>query len=466
MKASFCRPPSPPCEPICSSNGATSPASGSNMLTITRSPHSAMASTRRSPSAAVVPNDARGSIPSSRPSVRSVLPPPPKTTGPRPVTRTMTSPMPGCRTSPSTRPGYAASIVSLIARPGLGHNDEAIRPRRVHAGHLDDPDDLVDSTYRVARLDALGSGVVRDLVVIDEVDVDRGRVSPHLLDDKRGAQMAQQHVRRRARKRIGKGARPRWFGPRRSTRLNELFDYLADRQQRPTHVAVRADEEPVEHVAAADLLRGIVERRRRQEASWCVAGEKIPDRSAALREQAISIRDPPLDLASVFGVVRHHETLRFLVPPAKARNAVAVAVKDARLARRGLRRQERRPAIERHTVRAQPSGEIRHASGIQLLLEDRVGEPVDLDEDDARLFAHVALPVPRRELADKCAEERPVITGREHGSQERVPDRKEHRADDRIDRPVEHHPPRARHEPEREGLHEDRCDRRDGDRDL
>ena len=59
-----------------------------------------------------------------------------------------------------------------------------------------------------------------------------------------------------------------------------------------------------------------------------------------------------------------------------------------------------------------------------------------------------------------------VITGREHGRQERVPDRKEHRADDRIDRPVEHHPPRARDEPEREGLHEDRRDRRDGDRDL
>ena len=93
-------------------------------------------------------------------------------------------------------------------------------------------------------------------------------------------------------------------------------------------------------------------------------------------------------------------------------------------------------------------------------------EPVDLDEDNARLFGHVALPVPCRELADERAEERPVITGREHGRQERVPDRKEHRADDRIDRPVEHHPPRARHEPEREGLHEDRRDRRDGDRDL
>src|SRR6266566_4814418 len=304
MKASFCRPPSPPCEPICSSNGATSPESGSNTLTITRSPHSAMASTRRSPSAAVGPNDASGSLPSTRPSVRSVLPPAPRTTGPRPVVRTMTSPMPGCRTSPSTRPGYAASIVSLVARHGrecdlrevprrgdddvrrllgvvrstgtaperrarhrtrhtvnarrfrqeraepppmldvcgralhlgvlagevlderferlaialrehragtlpmVGEHDKAIQPRRVHGGHLDDPDDLVEATYRVARLDTLGTGVVRDLVVVDEVDIDRGRVSPHLLDHERGAQMAQQHVRRRARERIGKATRP------------------------------------------------------------------------------------------------------------------------------------------------------------------------------------------------------------------------------------------------------------------
>ena len=94
------------------------------------------------------------------------------------------------------------------ALPVVGEDDEAVRPRRVHRGHLDDPDDLVHARDRVTGLDALGSGVVRDLVVIDKVDIDRGRVSPHLLDHERGAEMSQQHVRRRARERIGKGARP------------------------------------------------------------------------------------------------------------------------------------------------------------------------------------------------------------------------------------------------------------------
>src|SRR5439155_6885826 len=44
MKASLCRPPSPPCEPICSSNGPPSPASRSQRPTPTRSPHPARAS--------------------------------------------------------------------------------------------------------------------------------------------------------------------------------------------------------------------------------------------------------------------------------------------------------------------------------------------------------------------------------------------------------------------------------------
>src|SRR5204862_4722244 len=155
---------------------------------------------------------------------------------------------------------------------------------------------------------------------------------------------------------------------------------LADRQQRPTHVAVRADEEPVEDVAPADLLRRIVERRRGQEAPGSVAGEEVTDRGAALREQPVAVRDPSLDLASVFGMVRHHEALRLLIPPAEAGNVVVVAMQHTRLARRGLGWQERLPPIERHTARAQPSRESRDAPGAELLVEDRVSESVDLDE--------------------------------------------------------------------------------------
>jgi len=54
----------------------------------------------------------------------------------------------------------------------IGEHDEAIGPRCVGGGLLDDPDDLVEACDGVARLNAVRSGVVGDLVVVDEVGVD------------------------------------------------------------------------------------------------------------------------------------------------------------------------------------------------------------------------------------------------------------------------------------------------------
>src|SRR2546425_12314402 len=135
-------------------------------------------------------------------------------------------------------------------------------------------------------------------------------------------------------------------------------------------------------------------------------------------------------------MVRHHESLRLLVPPAKAGNAVVVSMEHARLARRSLRREQRFPAIENHTARANPSREIRRLSRLEVVLEERMRESIDLDEDDARLLARISLPVASRELADERAEERIVIAGREPRGQERIPDREDHRTDERIHRSV------------------------------
>src|SRR5207247_6545679 len=108
----------------------------------------------------------------------------------------------------------------------------------------------------------------------------------------------------------------------------------------PPDIAVWADEEPVEDVTAADLLCRIVERRRGQKASRRVARQKISDRGATVRKQAIAVRNTPHDLSRVFGMVRHHEALGLLVPPTKAGYPVVVPVEDAGLDRRGLCRQE------------------------------------------------------------------------------------------------------------------------------
>src|SRR5437773_1375671 len=128
------------------------------------------------------------------------------------------------------------------ALPVVGQHDEAIWPRRIRSRLPYDPDDPVEARDRIARFHAIGSGVVRDLVVVGKVHIDRGGAAPHLLDDERGAEMTQDHVRRRSREGIGKGARTMRLGPCRGTGLHELLDDLADRQQRPSDVAVRTDE--------------------------------------------------------------------------------------------------------------------------------------------------------------------------------------------------------------------------------
>src|SRR2546422_11534446 len=78
--------------------------------------------------------------------------------------------------------------------------------------------------------------------------------------------------------------------------LHELFDDLADRQHGPADEAVRTDEEPIEDMAATELERGIVDRRRGQGAACRVARKQGPAGCAAGREPAVAVRDPAQDL--------------------------------------------------------------------------------------------------------------------------------------------------------------------------
>ena len=56
-------------------------------------------------------------------------------------------------------------------------------------------------------------------------------------------------------------------------------------------------------------------------------------------------------------------------------------------------RQERLPAAEPVAAGAHPAGQVRDAAGPDLAGQDRLGEPVDLDDDEARLVG--AHDVPR-----------------------------------------------------------------------
>src|SRR5882762_8861007 len=83
--------------------------------------------------------------------------------------------------------GFERLATALVeARAGalavIGQDDEPIRPRGVGGRLGDQADDLVDPGDRVAGLRAVWAGVVSDLVVVDEVDVDVRRAAIHLLD--------------------------------------------------------------------------------------------------------------------------------------------------------------------------------------------------------------------------------------------------------------------------------------------
>src|SRR5207302_9985768 len=71
----------------------------------------------------------------------------------------------------------------------IREDDETVRPRWVGSRFLDETDAAIQPRYRIARLHPGRAGVVSDLVVVDEIDVDRARSAVHLFDHQCGAQV-------------------------------------------------------------------------------------------------------------------------------------------------------------------------------------------------------------------------------------------------------------------------------------
>ena len=71
----------------------------------------------------------------------------------------------------------------------IREDNETVRPRCVGSRFLDETDDAIQPRYRIARLHPGRAGVVGDLVVVDEIDVDRARSAVHLFDHQCGAQV-------------------------------------------------------------------------------------------------------------------------------------------------------------------------------------------------------------------------------------------------------------------------------------
>ena len=116
----------------------------------------------------------------------------------------------------------------------VGQDDEAIRPRRVLGGLAQRLQLAVDAIERVERFRALGPAVVGDLVVVGVVHVDDRRAADHLLDDERGAQRPQRHVRGAAHPGVREAAVMAMEGPDARTLLAPRLDVLLDDLARGT----------------------------------------------------------------------------------------------------------------------------------------------------------------------------------------------------------------------------------------
>src|SRR2546428_2202480 len=347
--------------------------------------------------------------------------------------------------------------------PMVGEDDEAIRPRSVELRSLDDRQDVVDAAKGLARLDPIDAGVMRDLVVVDQVGIDHARAFVHLLYDERRHEMAQHDVGRGAGERI----RERACSTRRDSALapclDDLLDDLPHAEDQPPYVRVRTHEEPIEHVAPAQLTPGGLDRGGREVAARRVTRKQVAD-GRAVDEQAAAVGDAELDVVRIAGMIRYEESTAVLLEPAEAGDAVVAPVEDARLARGCLRRQQRLPRIE-HVPGGRPTRERRHEAARDRPLQQRKREPVDLDEDHAGI-ALAALLAVRRKLAYEGAEEGLVVRYREGGGEERVGHGVYDRRDDGTPRTVDGEAVRdARNGEERQRLKKQRrdADERDGD---
>ena len=225
-------------------------------------------------------------------------------------------------------------------------------------------------------------------------------------------------------------------GASRAAGLVLLLDDLAEEHGERTEIAGRAEEERHERLAVADPAALGLDGRGGQVRPRRVAGHQVADAGAVVRQQALAIRDARHDQRRVGRVARRHQVLAVAFVPAEGRDAVVVAVQDAGLAARRHRRQDRLPLRQLVAAVADHARHRVDRSGAHPAGQDRVGEPVDLDDHEARLVG-MAL----RALDEQSLDEEPVIgaaaVDAEDRGQDRVDDGVHERGDQGGPEPVD-----------------------------
>jgi hypothetical protein len=287
------------------------------------------------------------------------------------------------------RPGdelVQAVAVALLERrslrlPVVGQDHDLVGPRCVPARPGDAPELMVQLAQRLERVGTLEAGVVRDLVVARERCVDGGSATHHVGQHRLNDQIAHDDAHRGAHERVGAATVP--ARPDVATSFPEggrpLEEHLPEEQDEDAHDVEAVGEEravagvrPFLRLDPADGEDHLVRLPR----------EKVAAARAAVEQEALVARVPPLELRAVRRSRARHHRGRLLLDPPERGDVDVRAEQDARLARAGLRGEVGLPGAQGIPVLAQPAGHVRRVAVAQCTSQDRERESVDLEEDD------------------------------------------------------------------------------------
>ncbi len=253
------------------------------------------------------------------------------------------------------------------------------------------PADLpVDRAQHGQRVEPLDAGVVRDLVVAQQVDVHAGPAGQHVLEHRGDHDVPGDHRGRRAQERVeaaavhpGHHAGPALPGGRGDLpdHVDQVADAGAQRVGRVGEVGDVAGGEAVPGPAAAPLRAGQQRQRAHGQADVRgVPGEQVAVPGAVHGEQPAPVGVGALQVGGVLRVAADHHVVAVLLVEAVAEDAGVVAVQDAADAGAGLRAPVGVPVGEPVAAGGQPGGEGGHVAVPHRAPGDVVAQAVDLQE--------------------------------------------------------------------------------------
>ena len=312
----------------------------------------------------------------------------------------------------------------------VGEDHDPVRPGPVLGRVLDPREHRVEASQDPVRRRPVDAGVMSHLVVGEERRIHRRDAEVDVAHHRVDGQQLEVHVRPGAHEQIAEmrmDARPRIGRPGTQLAAGLQHDLPPD-EQKDSRQVVRVVEEAEEGVSALTPAGGLA---RRQLPVAGVTGEEVSAARAVRVQKAVAARELLLERRDVLEARAADEALVLAVPPAERNHVLVVPEQDARLACAGLRGEIRLPAEQLVTSVREPSCEIGHPAGLECAAQDRLGEPVDLEEQHARHVGGERLALTARHALDDAPVVR-VVGLVEDRTQQNLDEREDERHEDPV----------------------------------